>query len=471
MIARCLMLGLLAVLALGADASCGKVQADEQSPRFSGCKYLDNGQIRLGVDLDLGGAITYLSDANSDNNVVNSYDFGRQIQMSFYAGPVPFGVGDKQPKKHWSHIGWNPIQSGDDFQHGSRVIDYRQDGNSLYLKCVPLQWPLDNVPAECTFECWITLAGHTAEVRGRLNNQRSDKTQYAARTQELPAVYTNGPLYRLMTYTGRRPFTGDSLERIVKPVDNPAPWARWLATENWAALVNDADWGLGIWNPGCFRFSGGFAGVPGAGGPKDNPTGYIAPNHDEILDHDIQYEFSYVLILGPLDEIRQYVYRHAARPFLPDYEFRANRQHWRLVNAQDAGWPLKGDWQVKLDQPDPQLFSPEACWQADEVPRILIEAAYHTASGQGTGVIRAQLFWKRFDDRGFSEQRSVNFAIQPDGQFHTYTLELASSADYRGATITGLRFDPTPNGVAGDCVMIRRIAAVKLEDKQQPGHR
>jgi hypothetical protein len=61
MFSRRLFRSLLAILALAADASCGKVQADEQMPPFSGLKYLDNGQIRLGVDLDLGGAITYLS--------------------------------------------------------------------------------------------------------------------------------------------------------------------------------------------------------------------------------------------------------------------------------------------------------------------------------------------------------------------------------------------------------------------------
>jgi len=75
--------------------------------------YLDNGTIKLGIDLNRGGAITYLSPAKEDKNVVNSFDFGRQIQMSYYAGPVPFVVGDKEPAKHWRHLGWNPIQTGD----------------------------------------------------------------------------------------------------------------------------------------------------------------------------------------------------------------------------------------------------------------------------------------------------------------------------------------------------------------------
>jgi hypothetical protein len=113
-----------------------------------------------------------------------------------------------------------------------------------------------------------------------------------------------------------------------------------------------------------------------------------------------------------------------------------------------------------LDQQDPQLYGPEACWQADDVPRISIEAAYHVASAR-----TAQVFWKRFDDRGFLAECSLDFAIQPDGQFHTYTLDLASSANYTGATLTGLRFDPSPGGVAGDFVTIRHIAAAQPGDR------
>ena len=55
-----------------------------------GERFLDNGVIRLGVDLDRGGVISYLSLSGRDENVVNNYDLGRQIQMSFYSGPIPF---------------------------------------------------------------------------------------------------------------------------------------------------------------------------------------------------------------------------------------------------------------------------------------------------------------------------------------------------------------------------------------------
>ena len=99
---------------------------------------------------------------------------------------------------------------------------------------------------ECTYECWIELKGNTVQVKARLNNARSDKSKYKAKHQELPAVYTNGPYYRLMTYTGSKPFTGDKLIKSPKSRSKVFPWTYWLATENWAALVNDDDWGLGF---------------------------------------------------------------------------------------------------------------------------------------------------------------------------------------------------------------------------------
>jgi hypothetical protein len=416
--------------------------------------YLDNGAIRLGIDLDVGGAITYLAPTGGQN-LVNSFDLGRQIQMSYYAGPVPYTPGGKQPPKPWLHIGWNPIQSGDCFGHRSRVIEFRNDGRELYCKCIPMQWPLDNEPGECTFECWFTLSGTTVQARCRFDNHRADTTQYQARMQELPAVYTNGPWYRLFTYTGDRPFSGGELTRIEKRPQDPGPWVSWRATENWAALVDDANRGLGIWQPECYEFSGGFAGRPGQGGPQDDPTGYIAPNQIEILDHNIGHEYRYTLVVGTLDEIRRYVYDQPRRPPLPDDRFTADRQHWYLVNARDQGWPIRDSWQVTLDKDDPYLVGPAGLWPAADVPKLYIEAA---CSSRSAGP--AQIFWQTHAEPNFSESNRLSFPLHTDGQWHTYEVDLASHPGYRGS-ITRLRFDPVPGGTAGDFIKIRSISAQK----------
>ena len=42
--------------------------------------YAENESIKLGVNLALGGAITYLA-AQGGKNLINSYDWGRQVQQ------------------------------------------------------------------------------------------------------------------------------------------------------------------------------------------------------------------------------------------------------------------------------------------------------------------------------------------------------------------------------------------------------
>lgn len=85
--------------------------------------WLDNGQIRLGVDLTIGGAITYLADSSGQDKVINSHDWGRHVQMSFYSGPTPFEPNGKKPRPDWASLGWNPIQSGDGYGYRSKGID------------------------------------------------------------------------------------------------------------------------------------------------------------------------------------------------------------------------------------------------------------------------------------------------------------------------------------------------------------
>ena len=411
--------------------------------------WLDDGVIRLGVDLELGGAITWLSRSGDDTNLVNSFDWGRQVQMSYYSGPVPFLAGAKHPAKSWEGLGWNPIQVGDCYGHRSHLLEQRNDGHSLYVKCIPMQWPLDDVPGECTFESWLELEGPVVHARCRLVNARSDHTLYPARGQELPAVYTNGPWHRIISYIGDKPFTNDAVATLEgKP---PPGWNTWNATENWSALVDDGGWGLGVWNPGCVRFGGGFNGKPGAGGAKDDPCGYLAPNREEVLDHNIAHEYRYDLVLGTVPEIRAHVYRQP-RPGLPAWHFTGDRQGWYYQRATDTGWPVGGELAVRLTQDDPSIISPRFVVSADAAPVLVIEAAFEKVA-----VPHAQVYWASVGQPGFDEQHSLRFEGNADGAFHEYRLRLANSPVYRGA-ITQVRFDPAD--YAGGTVHLRAIRFV-----------
>ncbi len=431
-----------------------------EAPAFAGMSYLDNGIVKIGINLDIGGAITYLAKSGTEENIINSHDWGRQIQMSFYSGPVPYvPENGKQPSKTWTFIGWNPIQSGDAYGNPSKVLEHTNDGTALYVKCIPMHWPLDSEPGECTFESWLTLEGNTVRVRSQINNARKDETQFPARGQELPAVYSNGTYYRLFTYDGDQPFTGGPLRLVDKvwdtripPAEAPGgPWDSWYATENWAALVNEADFGVGIWTPNTFAYTGGFAGVPGKGGPKDGPTGYISPTRNEILDHDIVYAYDYTLIVGQLTEIRDYVYQHAQRGTLPEYTFAKDRQSWTLADARDGGWKLGGAWAVTFTGPAPQLVGPNAFWAASDLPTVQLDAAFDTGSTTAT------LRWEGLKGQGGG---AVDFEVIPDGAMRTYTIDLSKVAGYSGI---GTRFvlAPKTDGAEGRKVSVARLGAVK----------
>jgi len=417
--------------------------------------YLDNGVIRVGVDLGKGGTITWVSRSGPGVNLVNSWDLGREVQQSYYSGPDNFG----NPAPPWTNFPWNPIGAGDTYGNPAPVLEQSNDGTTIYTKTAPLQWALNHVACECLLEQWITLDANAVRVRNRLTNNRTDRTQYHAYGQELPAVYTNGTFWRLFTYNGSAPYTNGPLTQMYNTQPN---WSQWSASEHWAALVNDAGFGLGIFSDFATRFAGGFAGTPNIGGPTDAPTGYIAPGTNEILDWNIVYEYDYALVLGTLDEIRTYAV--SRRPDdRPDYQFAHDRQHFSFANASDTGWPIDGALHVRVDKVDPQVIGPEQWWRASDVQSLVIRAAYHTSDTQ------AQLFWS-VKNQGFSEERSIRFIGIPDGLYHTYTLDLATSLAYAG-TITGIRLDPSNGQDPGGTVDIASItvggpsrtpAAVKL---------
>ena len=413
--------------------------------------YLDNGNIKIGVDLGMGGSITYLSQSNSTYNVVNSADLGREIQQSFYSGPYPY---DPNGTQHSAYAGWgwNPVQSGDVYGNRSTVLASSNDGNQIYVKTLPLQWALDNVPTECFMETWITLNGKVATVRCRLTNHRTDTTQLWARQQELPAVYTVGTLDHLYTYNGSAPFTGGALTEILNA---GPPWTSWLATENWSAYVNSSNWGLGVYNPGAAQTIGGFAGTRGTGGPANGPTGYISPLHTDFIDANIVYDFQYYLILDTLTNIRNYVYAH--QPVRrPDFRFANDRQHWVFSNAADS-WPVEDKLHLTISTADPRMYSPFTAFQASDVSKIYVRAAYHLNTPV-PAALSGQLFWAVDASGTFSTAQSVTFPIINDGQYHTYVIDMSSVPNWTGQ-ITRLRLDPSNSPKAGDQIDIEYVSA------------
>jgi len=415
-------------------------------------RYLENSRLRLGVDLSLGGAVTLLVDKkNSTTNMINSHDWGRQIQLSYYSGPIPY-IGPKGEKPHqaWAQLGWNPIQSGSVGRIKSRTLSFETpDAKTIRVRCVPMQWPHINVEGDCIFEVTYTLVSeNTIEMKARLINQRTDKTQYPGRHQEMPALYTNGPWYKLVTYTGDAPFTDGPTTNIVDKGDGKGwPWSHFEATEQWSALVNDAGTGVGLYQSEVIPVTGGFAGgdkKKGFGGVKDMQTGYIAPIGTVILDHNIDWTYQTYLIVGSVTEIRRTAKALHGPLKVPSWRFDHDRKGFTYRgSAQDQGWPIKESLQISYDEEKRGVVvSPITVWHAHKMPTLNLDAAFTFATTNKA--VNATIEVVTFSGRRIA----YPITVLSDGTRQRYTIPLAVNAQYTGAMKQLLLYLPKSNGSA-----------------------
>jgi hypothetical protein len=413
---------------------------------------LDNGTIKVGVDTLYGGGITYLSQSASTTNLINIYDFGREVQQSYYSGPANFVPPGAVQNPQWSPWPWNPIQVGDSFGYRAAVLAYSNSGGTIYVRTRPTQWALRNYPGDCIMEQWTRLDGPAVRVHCKLTNQRTDRMQYPAYGQELPAVYGAGSLCHIFSYTGTAPFTGGALTQL--PNAPPPNWTSWRATENWSAMVDGSNFGFGVHNPDSVFTGGGYSssGNPCTGGPTDNNTTYISPQHIEVLDWNIVYEYDFNLIVGTLTTIRNWAYTHSS-DHLPDYHFGNNRQHWYSTYG-DSGVP-SGFLRENLNGPDPSLIGPNTAFAASACPRIYFAARYVMSSPPADPT--ADLFWETNNSGGFSETRKQSVTVIPDGTWRVYSFDVGANPAWSGL-ISQLRLDPIQSGGPGDYVDIAGIS-------------
>jgi hypothetical protein len=393
-----------------------------------GMSFLDDGVVRVGVNLDDGGKIAYLA-ASSGEEGAGAQNLLFELEPSFYGGPFSPGA-----------VGWGANEDG------APVVSHFNDGSTIYTKSAP--WG-----CECVIETWVRLRGHVVAVRHRLTTFRSDVTRYPATWQELPALYTAGRTYRIYSYDGSAPYMNappTEVTAFAGQFFQPTNHTGLHATEHWAAIVDDDRYGVGIFEP----LTTTIAAIPGTAEAAEYPwtvNGYLAPAALEIVDANAVYSYSYSLVVGSLDAIRAYAVGHRFDT-RPNYHFDHDRRHWWYVNATDHGLPIHGALRINVDEDDPELVGPQQSWRAASVRTLYVRGAWHTAQAD------AQLFWS-VPDGGFSEARSIRFFARADGRFHTYKLRLARLPTY-GGIVDQLRLDPVQGGDRGwvdvECISWKR---------------
>ena len=279
--------------------------------------YLTGSRYTLGVDLKWGGTINILEDTQCPiedvTNLVNLHDEGRLIQQSYY------GVFYREAEyKEGGYLGlegvaYNPVQAGDVKGRESRLIDYKVEGNSIYIKVQPLDWPLSNSLTPSYMENKYTMQDEYIHVYNRFIDFSG--WEHPALNQELPAVYTVNVLDTFVWYDGNQPWTGDDLSVItdwsnVDPSTNKASHVIKYSktnTENWCALINGStQYGVGIYVPNtdkilAMRY---LSGQKGSNLAKGNPCSYMCPIDLIQMKSYQPIEYNYLLTAGNLDEIR-----------------------------------------------------------------------------------------------------------------------------------------------------------------------
>jgi hypothetical protein len=295
-------------LGFGNSVISGNVQIDQIEFLPYEIGGIDNGTIHLRLDLARGGTIGYISKSGVDRNIVNVHDDGRYIQPAFYAGnDAPTG------NVNWPSWPWNAIQAGDSYGNRAQMLDYSLRGDTVYTKCIPMLFVMNNKPAEAIMEQTTILKNNVIKVTNKITITRTDIIygEGIYRNQELPAVFPISALHNLYSYFGTAPFTNAQLSNPTVPTNE---WGIYdnNVSEKWLAFVDNSGWGLGVYNPNCSTFAAGLSGLVG-GEAHDASTCYIAPIKQEAFNKNSVYEYTYYLVIGDLNKIRSDIYAiHAA---------------------------------------------------------------------------------------------------------------------------------------------------------------
>jgi hypothetical protein len=281
--------------------------------------WLDNGTAKIAVDKRYGGAIVYASPSQSNENMINLHDKGRQIQQSYYAGKSLDRKAEGQ-SPHWSPWAWNPVQAGNFEGDASIVLAFEtaDNGSAVCTRCRPRLWDMNEEPAQCYFSQRMEFEegmNNVVCVTSTIECFRDKEDRWGPPTplhQELPAVYAIRNLSRMVIYDANEPWTHDALTVVQYGKEDTWIWTRQKPTEPWAACVHpQTHIGLGVYSPEGRNstWNMGWTGQEPAGTEYSAAPMHFAPLAEWTLDWSTRRSWRYWIIIGHLDDIRSRVYQ------------------------------------------------------------------------------------------------------------------------------------------------------------------
>jgi hypothetical protein len=218
--------------------------------------------VLLGMDTTLGGAVSVFSLNSSD--VVAKADYGSHLfAVGLYDGN---GTYDNCNGCSGTY-GWNPVESGDYYRHGSPILDQSISGDTIYIKANALQWipddkgggPMQPVPSDIVMERWFSpVANHPYVFQERYKITHTGTDFHGNANEAVPDYEVSALLFSQFDfYTGTNPGVAAALTVLpTAPMAQfPAPGTvQWLS-ESWAAFTNTQGIGFAAYSPQAFPYS------------------------------------------------------------------------------------------------------------------------------------------------------------------------------------------------------------------------
>lgn len=460
---------------------------------------LEGDNLILGVDLMWGGAITYVSDKNCHvdglDNLINCHDPGRLVQQSYYGtGAIP-GVFDwgSFNGQNWPY---NPVQGGGQGGIYSRLIDYKVEGNCIYVKSQPMDWGKVGYVTPSYMENWYYIEDNYIRVDNRFIDFSG--WEHPANGQEIPAFYTVSYLESFVFYDGVEPWSGGALT-----YKNTLPdWGdnknasqcnfriKEPNTEVWCAWINQSDnYGIGIYTPGADRFSAGRYAYNNSKDPASNSTNYVAPwKHIKIVSYE-PLEYSYLLTTGSIEDIRStfeenkdlitnsYITENGTNSRQPYFDqslesidlTKEDALKYLLYPSTTAISFDNSENVAKLTVTggDPHVTFD---YLASKYPLntsdyAYLEIEYMIPTGNSRSSYTAQLFLCSDDCTSATESDSTRVNLIKDGEYHTFKIKLRN-LDFWEGQINLIRFDYFDGSGIGDVIYLRSVSFTNNHDAE-----
>ena len=125
-----------------------------------------------------------------------------------------------------------------------------------------------------------------------------------------------------------------------------------------------------------------------------------------------------------------------------DFQFNTagDLEGWGGLNSLGEALVTDGVLHLTITGEDPNLSRSFLRLAPDQYSQIKLRMKITGGNPEG------QFFWTTAEEPGFADNKYLNFPLQPDGQWHEYTIPVGGHPLWKGKAIRAIRLDPSAGG-------------------------